>query len=365
MLQVYKDYYPVLGGIELHVRRLCTHLVQRGVQVEALVTNTGRKTVALEMEGVPVTKAARLITLASTPVSLSLFQEMARKEVDIVHLHFPYPIGELAFLFRGRSRALVITYHSDIVRQWYLLPFYAPFLRRVLQQAERIIVGSEAYLRSSPWLRSHQRRCVVVPFGIELEPFQRPEPQGIAQVRQRHRPPILLFVGRFRYYKGLHYLVEAMKEVDGTLLLVGAGPEESRLRHQVRKAGLEHRILFLGEVPLKELVPLYYASDLFVLPACERSEAFGVAQLEAMACGLPVVSTELGTGTSFVNLHGVTGLVVPPRNPQALAQGINLLLQDEEQRLEMGRKAEERVEQEFGVEKMVERTLQVYAEALA
>lgn len=363
ILQVYKDYYPVVGGIENHIRLICRGLAAYPeFDTTVLVTNRGGKTVEEDIEGVRVIKTGRMATVSSAPISLDLFSWMRRLEADITHLHFPYPVGELAYLLAGRSRRVVITYHSDIVRQKYLLQVYKPFLYRLLARADAITVSSPQYIQSSDYLRPLQSKCVVIPHGTDLGRFARtPEiDHKVQELRQSHRPPLILFVGLLRYYKGLSFLIEAMANVDARLLVVGEGPQGAEWRELTRKLDLEDKVRFLGRVSDEELVALYHACDVFVLPAIHRSESWGAVQVEAMACGKPVICTELGTGTSFVNVHRETGLVVPPRDSAALASALNELLANEELREEMGRKAEIRAKQEFSHTVMVERLVQFY-----
>jgi len=363
ILQVYKDYYPVVGGIENHIRLICRGLVAYPeFETTVLVTNRGSKTVMEDIEGVRTIKAGRLATVSSAPISLELFFWMRRLDADITHLHFPYPIGEMAYLFAGRSRKMVVTYHSDIVRQKYLLQVYKPFLYRLLERANAITVSSPQYIQSSPYLRPLQNKCVVIPHGTDLGRFVRTPDidQRVAELRQLHRPPLILFVGLLRYYKGLSFLIEAMANVDARLLVVGEGPQGTEWRELTRKLTLEDRVRFLGRVSDEELVALYHACDVFVLPAIHRSESWGAVQVEAMACGKPVICTELGTGTSFVNVNRETGLVVPPRNSGALAAALNELLTNEALRAELGRKAEKRARQEFSHTVMVDRLVHFY-----
>lgn len=364
LLHIYKDYYPVLGGIENHLRLLAEGLAKRGLEVTVLVTNLTGETTTLEMNGVRVIKAGRLATLASTPLSLSLPLIVRRLKPDIAHLHFPYPWGELAHLWLGRARRTVITYHSDIVRQRSLLRFYEPFLWRLLAKADRIIASSDHYLEGSFYLSRHADKSAVIPYGIDLKRFNS-LPTYAETIRERHGSPLLLFVGRLRYYKGLQYLLEAMRDIEARLLIVGKGPMEKEWLNLTTELGLAKRVTFMGEVPEEELPLYYHACDIFVLPASERSEAFGIVQLEAMACGKPVICTELGTGTSYVNIHGLTGLVVPPRDPAALAGAIERLSSDRGLREEMGQRAKERVEKEFSHERMINSTLALYEEVLS
>jgi rhamnosyl/mannosyltransferase len=370
VLHVYKDYFPVVGGIENHIRTLCTGLSQEpGVKVSVLVTNRGRETTRHIMDGVPVTKVGRFATVASAPLSLGLFREIGRQVYDIVHLHFPYPIGELAYLWRGRAKRLVVSYHSDIVRQKILLRVYDPFLWRLLAQADRLLVSSPFYAQTSPYLGRFPDKCVVIPYGIDLAKFAGTpaERERALAFRNEHAPhgePIVLFVGMLRYYKGVEYLIEAMRDLPAKLLILGEGPVGRALELQTTRLGLGNKVTFLGGVPDEDLSAVYRASDIFVLPSTHRSEAFGIVQLEAMASALPVISTELGTGTSYVNQHEQSGLVVPPRDPAALATAVRTLLSDPERRRQMGEKGRQRVEHEFSAPVMVRRILDLYRELL-
>lgn len=362
VIHVYKDYWPVLGGIENHVRLLAEHQARRGHQVTVVVTAlTGPTTRSVE-GGVTVIRARRLATIASTPLSVHLVHELGRLRGDITHLHFPYPMGELADLLRRPSPRRVVTYHSDIVRQRFLGRLYRPLQERVLDGVDRILPTSEAYVSSSPFLARRRHKCSVVPLGIELDPYLAVDPEMVERVRAEHPAPRILFVGKLRYYKGLGTLIEAMSSVEGTLLVVGSGPMETTWRDQAEASPAAGRIRFLGQLEDRWLPPLLTAADVLVLPSCHRSEAFGLVQVEAMAAGTPVISTELGTGTSFVNADHETGLVVPPSDPRALAEALRTLLADPRRRQEMGAQARRRAQSLFSAERMVDRVLEVYAE---
>jgi rhamnosyl/mannosyltransferase len=259
----------------------------------------------------------------------------------------------------GRSPKTVITYQSDIVRQRSLLALYRPFLTRILRGADRIVATSPQYLQSSPYLSQVAHKYVVIPMGIDLERFHKPRSEEVRELRNKYDTPLLLFVGMLRYYKGLEYLITALRDVKATLLVVGSGPMGEQWQNLTVRLGLADRVFFVGQ-HVEDLPAYYQACDLFVLPSSHRSEAFGLVQVEAMACGKAVVSTELGTGTSFVNLDGETGLVVAPRDSGALAQGINRLLGDDQLRTKMGEKAKQRAMREFSHEVMIDRVLELY-----
>ncbi len=370
VLHIYKDYAPVVGGIENHIGLLAQAQRAQGIDARVLVTNTSAETIETTIHGVPVVKTGRQLNISSAPISLSFYGWLRRLEkgIDITHAHLPYPHGELGHLLLGSSRALVLSYHSDIVRQRVLGTFYSPFLRVLLRRANRISVASPAYIRTSPFLAPVADKCRVLPYGIDLSAFEAtPEIRQVAaELRARHAPkPLLLYVGKLRHYKGLNVLIEAMQQIDAHLLVIGSGMLEEEWRGQASALGLDDRISFLGELSDADKLIALYASDLFVLPSTNRAEAFGIVLIEAMACGLPLISTELGTGTSFVNQHEQTGLVVPPGDPDALAAAINRLLGDDELRKRMGAAALARVHAEFSQATMTARMTSLYHEALS
>lgn len=358
ILHIYKDYPPVLGGIENHIRVLAEAQARAGHQVNVLVCDPGPRTTVREEAGVTVIRAGRLATAASMPLSISQPWILARLRPDIAHVHSPYPLGELANWLLGRARATVITYHSDIVRQRGWLRLYGPFLRRVLAAADRILVTSPRYIETSPWLRPVREKCTVVPLGVDHRRFTPPPVPYDG-------PPTLLFVGKLRYYKGVDTLLEALRTLPGVHLnIVGEGPMGPPWANLAARQGLADRVHFLGEVDDAVLPSVYHQAHVFVLPASARAEAFGTVLLEAMASGLPCVTTEVGSGTSWVVQDGITGRVVPPRDPQALAEALRVLLEHPELRARMGRAGRARVEAEFTQDQMTMRVEAVYREAL-
>ncbi|MGB5987236.1 MAG: glycosyltransferase, partial [Desulfobacterales bacterium] len=337
--------------------------VQRNVAVRVLVSSTGPRDEALQEGPIPLIKAGQWGRVASAPLNPGfprLLKDLSR-QADIVHFHFPNPTGEISALAVALSNPMVVTYHSDIVRQKRLRLLYQPFMNLFLSRVDHIIATSPDYVRTSPTLKRFRRKSVIIPLGVDLRRFQSeteidpPEDES----------PEILFIGRFRYYKGLHILVEAMPRVKrAKLLLVGSGPLEHELRAQVARKKLGEKVIFLGELTHDKLIRRLHRCRVLVLPSVERSEAFGIVLLEAMACGKAVISTELGTGTSYVNQHGKTGLVVPPGNPQALAAALNELLGDPNRCRQMGRAARRRICCNFSADQMVDRTLRVYQDVL-
>jgi glycosyltransferase involved in cell wall biosynthesis len=366
ILHIYKDYPPVVGGIEGHLALLAEGLAARGHRVTVLVSGPGPRTTSCERAGVRVIAAGRLATAASAPLSPALPLLLARAQPDLIHLHHPYPPGDLAVLLAGGRAPLVVSYHSDIVRQRRLGALLAPLLRGTLRRAARVIATSPAYIRSSPFLAPVASRCRVVPYGIPLDAFTRADPACVAALRARYPGPLVLFVGQLRYYKGADRLVRAMAQMPAHALFVGADATVGRAELQALAAqvGVGARVHFVGAQVGAELAAYYHAADILALPSVERSEAFGIVQIEAQAAGLPVVCTELGTGTSYVTRHGRTGIVVPPDDVPALARALCALLASPELARAMGAAGQARAHAEFGLERMLGRVEAVYDEAL-
>lgn len=356
-MHVGKYYPPHRGGMESHLETLCQGLKDH-VTLQVVVASGRAQRVVENVNGVSVDRLSTPLTVVGTPLCRGLVEAIKRADADIVHIHLPHPGAMVAYLASGHRGPLVYTYHSDIIRQTVSFAVLRPLLDTALARASAIIATSPNYVDSSPVLRRFRSLCRVVPLGIPIEPYDRGDPDEIAGIRARYGDKLIIAVGRQVYYKGFEYLIRAMEKVDGRLLLIGSGPLRPHLEKAARDAGVTDRVVFLGEIP--DLVPFYHAADVFVLPAIARSEAFGIVQLEAMACRKPVINTALDSGVPYVSVDGMTGLCVEPANSEALAGALRRLLGDRELRIRFGEAGRRRVEAEFTERVMVSRTLQVY-----
>jgi rhamnosyl/mannosyltransferase len=244
------------------------------------------------------------------------------------------------------------------------MPAFEPFFHRAVRRASAVIASSRRYAETSAFLRRYEDRCRIIPYGIDVERFSKPAELLVADLRRRYGPRIVLAVGRLIYYKGFDFLIRAMRSVDGALVIVGNGPLRASLESVARSCGVEDRVTFVAGASDRELVSYYHAADVFVLPSTARSEAFGIVQIEAMASGRAVVNTNLDSGVPSVSLDGVTGITVPPANADALASAITTLLDDPGRRAIYGDTGRRRAREEFNVDVMARRTLDVYREAM-
>jgi len=364
ILHVVKSYQSV-GGIERYVRDLVAKHRARGHCVNILTVGTGRSLQVIDEEGGKIYFLPRLLTYQSATISLqfpSLLLRLSRQH-DIVHFHYPNPCGELSYLAISPFLRVptITTFHNEVVPTKRFYRIYRPLGRRFLELMDRIIVTSPNQLKTSAILQGLEEKTTVIPLGI---PMPEMSPQSSTSLFPPQAFPRILFVGRLSRYKGLPYLIEAMQSAPGHLLIVGDGPLRTRLEAQVRELGLEERIVFTGYVPEEILWRLYHEADILVLPSIDRGEGFGYVILEAMAASTAIVSTELGTGTSYVNQHGETGFVVPKQDASALAQAIRQLAEDPDLLRKFKEKARERVRRFFTLDQMVDKIEQEYISLL-
>lgn len=363
VLMFNKLYGPSLGGVERVVYDICEEIKDK-VELTVLCANTKPVTEIERKDKYTVIKSASLgRILSSVHLGFATPWWWLRTKNDIIHFHFPSPVAEIYCLaLYPRKQPLIVSYHADITGYNKALFFYSPVLKKFLKRADRIIVSSPAILERSPFLRKFQNKCAIITPGIDIGRFKLSDKNKQASLELREKFPgrLLLFVGRLVAYKGLDYLIKAMENIDATLLIVGDGPEKSKLKSLAKKLRVDKKIFFMGKVIDEELSAYYHACDMFVLPSINDKEEFGLVQLEAHACGKPVVSTALPTGVSFANINGLSGLVVPPKSAQDLARAINKLLENEGLRQQLGRQAKERAELKFNRKIMAQNILDIY-----
>lgn len=363
ILHVYKDFYPpIFGGMEKHIGLMCRYQRQ-WAEVEALVCSRSLGTRVVDRDGTRVTEVGEWGRFQSAPLSPLFPWYLRRNAADVVVVHVPNPTAELGWLLARPRGALVVRYHSDVVRQAGAMRVYGPLQMHFLRQAAIILPTSEPYLRTSRVLQAVAPKCRVVPLGIEPEAFQRPDPARVAACIARYGEGFVLFSGMHRYYKGLPYLVRAAKALHAPLVIAGDGPERAACQALASELGAE--IAFPGALSHEDLVAHLHACAVFAFPSAERSEAFGISIMEAHAAGKPVVATTLGTGVEYINEDGKTGLNVAPRDPEALAVAINALLDNPARRADMGAYAQARIASSFQAEVVARQEFEWYQKAAA
>lgn len=367
VLHFYKTAFPdTMGGVEQLIHQIARGASMRGVQVDVLSLTPERVDRTVEIEGYLAHRARMDLQIASTSISVSAllrFAQLARK-ADIIHYHFPWPFMDIVHFATVANKPTVLTYHSDIIRQRNLLKLYRPLKRRFLASVDRIIATSPNYFATSDVLEKFADKVRVIPIGLDKASYPEPTTANLQAWRERLGERFFMFVGVLRYYKGLHILLEAMRGVDYPVVIVGAGPIEQELKAQAVRLGLSH-VHFLGHLPDEDKVALLALCYAVVFPSHLRSEAFGISLLEGAMFGKPMISSEIGTGTTFINIGGETGMVVPPSDPAALRQAMTYLWEHPEEVAKMGAAAEARYWRHFTADRMVDSYLEIYRELLA
>ncbi|MCX2784426.1 glycosyltransferase [Microbulbifer thermotolerans] len=360
ILHCYRTFYPESqGGVE----QVILEIAQK-VDNSCVLTLSDRPA-RLKLGGeVDVVAKKRWCSFASCCIGPGLLSELYRLHTPLLHFHYPWPFGDLAYFLAGRSRPLVITYHSDIVRQRLLGALYRPLMHRLLSQADRIVATSQNYVDSSPVLAAYKDKVKIIPIGISEQEYPQPTDDQVAEVAQRYGRDFMLFVGVLRYYKGLEYLIRASVGQPYRVVIAGRGPELRRLMTLVKDLRAQN-VAFAGFVSDVEKGALMRLCRAVVFPSHLRSEAFGVTLLEGLMYGKPLISCEIGTGTSFVNVDGETGHVVPPANPAALREAMNDLWLNPDKAERMGWAGRQRYEKLFTGERMAAAYRKLYDEVLS
>jgi rhamnosyl/mannosyltransferase len=367
VLHFYKSYFPdSVGGAETVIGQLARGTMQFGVEstVLSLSRSPGGNTVFAD--GHWARKSRLDFEFASTGFSLSVFRDFARlaENFDLVHYHFPWPVMDVAHFIARHGKPSVVTYHSDIVRQRRLLALYRPLMHRFLSSVTAIVATSPNYASSSATLQRYLDKVSVIPAGTDDLTAAPRNPASEAYWRKRLGPRFFLFVGALRYYKGLDYLIEAAALTGYPVVIAGKGEFAGRLAEAVASRKLDN-VHLLGEISEDDKITLLRLCEAFTFPSHLRSEAFGIALVEAACAGRPMISCEIGTGTSYINLEGETGFVVPPADPAALADAMRRVWNDPANAAEMGGRARQRYESHFTTAAMSAAYARLYRELMA
>ncbi len=367
VLHLYRQYYPdTFGGIEQVICQIARGTAEYGVVSEVFSLTREKDPRTIQFDNCCVHRSRLDFQIASTGFSVSAYRHFAQlaKSVDIIHYHYPWPFMDLLHFVTRVKNPTVVTYHSDIIRQNLLLRLYRPLKRRFLDSVDRIVATSTNYFDTSDVLDRYRGKTSVIPIGIDKSSYPEPSPETIDKWRALVGGRFFLFVGMLRYYKGLHILLDAVLGTDFPVVIVGSGPIEAELKERTRQLGLRN-IHFPGALPDEDKIALLQSCYAIAFPSHLRSEAFGISLLEGAMFGKPMISSEIGTGTSFINIDGETGLVVPPSNPLAFREAMRYLWDNPVMASKMGKRAEQRYWKLFTVKQMAASYVELYKELLA
>jgi rhamnosyl/mannosyltransferase len=362
VLHFFKTYWPdSFGGVERTIHAIAEGTAKWGIGSDVLSLSKAPEENSRAFDGHNAYKAKLDFEFASTGFSRDVFRrfrELAGR-ADIVHYHFPWPAMDVVHLSSGLKKPTVVTYHSDIVKQRILLQFYKPVMHSFLRSVDVIVATSPNYAATSEVLQRYRAKTQIIPLGLDEGNYPRAPEDVKAYWRRRFPKPFFLFVGVLRYYKGLHTLLKASREMSIDVVLIGEGPMESWLKTYSKDHRLDN-IHFLGFLPDTDKSALLELSTAFVFPSHLRSEAFGLSLVEAAMFGKPMISCDIGTGTSFVNIDGRTGLVVPPNDPTALAGAMTCLATNADLARKFGHGARSRYLEFLTVDAMATAYVSIY-----
>lgn len=357
-------FYPIQGGVEKVAYDLTVGLSERGVDCDMMCAalQGGSRIIPVNAHANVIcchawTKAAATMI---SPAMIFTFRRVCGN-YDIVHVHHPDPMACMALFLSDYKGKVVLHWHADILKQKTLLKLYKPFQSWLVRRADVIVGTTPVYLRESPFLEAVQSKTRCLPIGV---PPVEEDAEGARRIKEFYGGRKIVFsLGRLIGYKGYRYLVDAARYLtdDFVILIGGTGPLHDELENQIRVSGLEDRVKLLGFVS-DDLLPAYYsACDVFCLSSVQKTEAFGIVQIEAMSCGKPVVATNIPqSGVSWVNEHGVSGLNVPPCDSQALAEAVVSVTADPAVYQRYAAGARKRYCSLFTKERMIEKCLNIY-----
>lgn len=357
-------FYPIQGGVEKVMYELLQGVSGQGIECDMLCAALDGGHSVLDInENAKLICCHSLAKLAATMISPDMVVTLKKVcwQYDIIHVHHPDPIACLALWMSGFKGKVVLHWHSDILKQKQLLKFYKPLQQWLIKRADTIVGTTPVYIRESPYLYKFRNKTCCLPMGIDKMPNM---PEKAHAVKDRFQGRKIVFsLGRMVGYKGFTYLVEAAKYLndDYVVLIGGTGPLEEDLKLQCSYHGLTDKVKFLGFVSDEDLPAYYEACDVFCLSSVLKTEAFGIVQIEAMSCAKPVVATRIPhSGVAWVNMDGVSGINVPPRDPKAIAEAVMQITKDNETYRRFSLGALKRYNENFTKEHMIENCINIY-----
>ena len=364
VLHVYKTALSEsIGGVEMFIDSLCRSTTKLNIRNTVLSLSRNPSQEKVHSNSYESVVAKQDIYLASTGFSFSafgLFHQLLTVN-DIIHYHFPNPFADLLHFSTRRRKPSIVTYHSDIVKQRTLMHLYRPIMNRFLESADSIVATSPNYVQHSSVLQNYKHKIKVIPVGVNQSDFRKPSNELSGHWKCKLPDDFFLFVGALRYYKGLHVALEAVQNTDIPLVIAGSGGVENDLIEMASHRRLEN-VYFLGQITEEDKITLLHLCRGFVFPSHLRSEAFGLSLVEAAICGKPMISCEIHTGTSFINQHQQTGLVITPNSPDELRKAMQHLLDHPKDVKRFGANAKRRAQTVFNSETTAKMYAKLYFE---
>jgi rhamnosyl/mannosyltransferase len=365
ILHIYKTFLPeTQGGVEQYIYNVCASLKKYNIESRVLCTSKINKTRSEHLyNDLKIITYPETFNAFSCPVSikylLNFYQET--KWADIIYYHYPWPFADILPLVFPIKKPQIVTYHSDIVKQKWLKTLLKPLDTAFLRKMNKVIATSQQYADTSPNLKHLSHKVKVIPICLDKTLYPKPKLSECHKINNKFGNNFLLFIGQLRYYKGLHLLIEAMRDINTNLVIIGTGPLEQKLQQMIKNLSIKN-VHFIGGVDDQKKVNYLYSCYSVILPSHLRSEAFGISLLEGCMFGKPLISCKIGTGTEYVNMDNCNGFVTAP-DSQSLKNAINKLLQNSSLAKTMGENSLKRFDSYFSID-MLEKELKMVIDSM-
>lgn len=367
ILQLGKFYPPDVGGIEVVIEDFTESLNNRNIHCDVLCSNSKLKYQEDKLPcGANIFRCASFGKLASTSIAPQMIFKLRKiiNNYDVIHLHLPDPMANLALILSNyKNKIIILHWHSDIIKQKYLLKFYCPFQFKLLKIANAIITTSQKYIYESSFLRPFINKCQCIPIGIDKKNLMKGNiSKNIIPFPKNKK--VIFSLGRFGKNKGFEYLIKSAKYLSDDYIVCIGGSGDEKLKRKfleiIKSNNLENKVLLLGKITRNDLKYYYTNCHIFVLPSIQ--ESYGIVLVEAMSFKKPIICTKLHpSGNDWINQDGKTGLVVKKADPKAIADAIYKIELNYDF---FAQNAYNRYFDEFNQNKMIDRIINLYKKLL-
>jgi glycosyltransferase involved in cell wall biosynthesis len=369
ILQTPIRFYPAIGGVENHVYYLSKELIKNGNEVKVICANEPLYTDG-KIDSIIVERLKYSFKIANTNIAFSLPLRILGSHFDVLHTHMPTPWSAdwsvlIAKVMHKRS---VITIHNDMDKSSSLSKLVAKIyvftlFKLTLTLVDKIIIVNpnweSSFFSTKKILMTYKKKISIVPNGVDISLFR-------SHDKSNMKKPSVLFISildKHHKFKGIDYLLDAIRIVkykypDIELKIIGEGELKKYYQEKTKTLGIDNDVHFIGEIKQEDLVSYYNTASTFILPSTEI-EGFGIVLLEAMACNVPVIATNIVGTSSDIKKHN-TGLVVEPKNAEELAKAIITIINTPTRAKNMGDNGRKLVEEKYDWRKIAKQVQRLY-----
>jgi glycosyltransferase involved in cell wall biosynthesis len=339
ILHLYKSFYPeTKGGVPYIIQNILS-IPDTNVNNEVFVTSE-----KINDNKSSIHYAHSYGTIFSMPISPMYMIKALKliRKFDILFAHTPFPYANIILLMAGNHKRKVIFWHADIIKNKLLKLLINPIINLSIKKADAIIIGHEKIIETNTYLEKNSQKCYILPFPVDVEKYKANQHEKEAN--------LIIACGRLVRYKGFSCLIEAMKDVNAILHIIGDGPEKDKLENKIRKLNIQHKVKIISNLSDDEKINYFKKASIFVFSSITEQEAYGIVQLEAMASGCAIINTNIKTAVPLIARNNYESITIEPNNATQLKDAINLLLKDTDLRLKLANAGYKRVKENFSTQ---------------